>query len=88
MDKIYMDAKDQNVAANVVYYNGTDLKVFADSKCKNQIAADELFDLCLKGVIVRVGENSYAVPTEFKKESGIVKLNVTVAGAVKTLLSK
>lgn len=88
MDKIYMDAKDQNVAANVVYYNGTDLKVFADSKCKNQIAADELFDLCLKGVIVRVGENSYAVPTEFKMESGIVKLNVTVAGAVKTLLSK
>ena len=88
MDKIYMDAKDQNVAANVVYYNGTDLKVFADSKCKNQIAADELFDLCLKGVIVRVGENSYAVPTEFKKESGIVKLNVTVAGEVKTLLSK
>ena len=88
MDKIYMDAKDQNVAANVVYYNGTDLKVFADSKCKNQIAADELFDLCLKGVIVRVGENSYAVPTEFKKESGIVKLNVTIGGTVKTLLSK
>ena len=88
MDKIYMDAKDQNVAANVVYYNGTDLKVFADSKCKNQIAADELFDLCLKGVIVRVGEDSYAIPTEFKKESGIVKLNVTIGGAVKTLLSK
>ena len=88
MDKIYMDAKDQNVDANVVYYNGTDLKVFADSKCKNQIAADELFDLCLKGVIVRVGENSYAVPTEFKKESGIVKLNVTIGGTVKTLLSK
>ena len=88
MDKIYMDAKDQNVAANVVYYNGTDLKVFADSKCKNQIAADELFDLCLKGVIVRVGEDSYAVPTEFKKESGVVKLNVTIGGTVKTLLSK
>ena len=88
MDKIYMDAKDQNVAANVVYYNGTDLKVFADSKCKNQIAADELFDICLKGVVVLVGENSYAVPTEFKKESGIVKLNVTIGGAVKTLLSK
>lgn len=88
MDKIYMDAKDQNVAANVVYYNGTDLKVFADSKYKNQIAADELFDLCLKGVVVRVGENSYAVPTEFKKESGVVKLNVTVGGTVKTLLSK
>ena len=88
MDKIYMDAKDQNVAANVVYYNGTDLKVFADSKYKNQIAANELFDLCLKGVIVRVGENSYAVPTEFKKESGIVKLRVTVGGTVKTLLSK
>ena len=88
MDKIDMDAKDQNVAANVVYYNGTDLKVFADSKCKNQISADELFDLCLKGVVVRVGENSYAVPTEFKKESGIVKLNVTIGGTVKTLLSK
>lgn len=88
MDKIYMDAKDQNVAANVVYYNGTDLKVFADSKYKNQIAADDLFDLCLKGVVVRVGENSYAVPTEFKMESGIVKLNVTVGGTVKTLLSK
>ena len=88
MDKIYMDAKDQNVAANVVYYNGTDLKVFADSKCKNQIAANELLDLCLKGVIVRVGEDSYSVPTEFKKESGVVKLNVTIGGTVKTLLSK
>lgn len=88
MDKIYMDAKDQNVSANVVYYNGTDLKVFADSKCKNQIAANELLDLCLKGVIVRVGEDSYAVPTEFKKESGVVKLNVTIGGTVKTLLSK
>lgn len=88
MDKIYMDAKDQNVAANVVYYNGTDLKVFADSKCKNQIAANELLDLCLKGVIVRVSEDSYAVPTEFKKESGVVKLNVTIGGTVKTLLSK
>ena len=88
MDKIYMDAKDQNVAANVVYYNGTDLKVFADSKCKKQIAANELLDLCLKGVIVRVGEDSYAVPTEFKKESGVVKLNVTIGGTVKTLLSK
>ena len=31
MDKIYMDPKDQNVAANVVYYNDTDLNVFADS---------------------------------------------------------
>ena len=89
MDKIYMDAKDQNVAANVVYYNGTDLKVFADSKCKNQIPADELFDLCLKGVVVRVGENSYAVKKKKKKDSGgIVKLNVTIGGTVKTLLSK
>ena len=89
MDKIYMDAKDKNVAANVVYYNGTDLKVFIDPKYENQIAADELFDLCLKGVIVRVSENSYAVPTEFKKDSGgIVKLNVAIDGTVKTLLSK
>ena len=89
MDKIYMDAKDQNVAANVVYYNGTDLKVFADSECKNQIAADELADLCVKGVIVRVGTNSYAVPTEFKMDAGgILRLSVTIGGAVKTLLSK
>lgn len=89
MDKIYMDAKDQNVAANVVYYNGTDLKVFVDPKYENQIEADDLLDLCLKGVVVRIGENSYAVPTAFEKDSGgIVKLSVTIGGTAKVLLSK
>lgn len=89
MDKIYMDAKDKNVAVNVVYYNGTDLKVFVDPEHKNQIEAGDLWDLCLKGVIVQTGENAYAIPTAFEKDSGgIVKLTVTIGGTAKVLLSK
>lgn len=89
MDKIYMDAKDKNVAVNVVYYNGADLKVFVDPKYENQIEADDLLDLCLKGVIVRIGENAYAVPTVFEKDSGgIAKLTVTIGDTAKVLLSK
>lgn len=89
MDKIYMDAKDKNVAVNVVYYNGTDLKVFVDPEYKNQIEADDLWDLCLKGVVVQAGENAYAVPIAFEKDSGgIVKLIVAVGSTTKVLLSK
>lgn len=90
MDKIYMDAKDKNVAVNVVHYNGADLKVFVDSEHKNQIEADDLWDLCLKGVVVQTGENAYAFPTAFEKDSssGAVKLTVTVGDAAKVLLSK
>lgn len=89
MDKIYMDAKDKNVAVNVVYYNGADLKVFVDPKYENQIEADDLWDLCLKGVVVQTGENAYAVPAAFEKDSGgIVKLTVAIGGTAKVLLSK
>lgn len=89
MDKIYMDAKDKNVAVNVVYYNGTDLKVFVDPEYKNQIEADDLWDLCLKGVVVQTGENAYVVPMAFEKDSGgIVKLTIPIGGTAKVLLSK
>lgn len=89
MDKIYMDAKDKNVAVNVVYYNGTDLKVFVDPEYKDQIEADDLWDLCLKGVVVQTGKSAYAVPAAFEKDSGgIVKLTVTIGGTAKVLLSK
>lgn len=89
MNKIYMDAKDKNVAVNVVYYNGTDLKVFVDPEYENQIEANDLWDLCLKGVVVQTGENAYAVPTAFEKDSGgIVKLTVAIGGTAKVLLSK
>lgn len=89
MDKIYMDAKDKNVAVNVVYYNGTDLKVFVDPEYKNQIEADDLLDLCLKGVVVQIGKNAYAVPAAFEKDSGgLGKLYVTIGGTAKVLLSK
>lgn len=89
MDKIYMDAKDKNVAVNVVHYNGTDLKVFVDPEHKNQIEAGDLWDLCLKGVIVQIGENAYAIPTAFgKSPAGVVGLTVVVDGTAKVLMSK
>lgn len=89
MKKIFKDAKDKYVATNVVYFNGTDLKVFADSEYKIEMESADLWDACLKGVIVCVGKDSYVLPNAFKKETdSMVKLTITVGGVEKVLLGK
>lgn len=55
MDKIYMDAKDKNVAKVVIYVKIDDQYniPYADAACTVKFPVDELPDAFAKGVIVR-----------------------------------
>ena len=56
MDRIYDQAKDQNVAALVIYAKETaDNKAYADSECKVQMKTSELKDAFIKRALVKVG---------------------------------
>lgn len=55
MDKIYMDAKDKNVAKVVIYYNsgnGSANAPFLDEECTIPFPDDELYDAFVKGAIL------------------------------------
>lgn len=65
MDRIYDQAKDQNVAALVIYAKETaDNKAYADSERKVQMKTSELKDAFIKRALVKVGEE-YFVPVSF-----------------------
>lgn len=65
MDRIYDQAKDQNVAALVIYAKETaDNKAYADSECKVQMKTSELKDAFIKRALVKVGEEYFA-PVSF-----------------------
>lgn len=63
MNKIFMDAKDKNVAKVVIYYNsdnGSANAPFLDEECTIPFPNDELYDAFVKGAILRdVGDGRY-----------------------------
>lgn len=62
MDKIFMDAKDKNVAKVVIYYNsgnGSSNAPFLDKECTIPFPNDKLYDAFLKGAILRDVNNSF-----------------------------
>lgn len=52
MDKIYEDANDQHVRANVVYRNHANKNVYVDKEYTISIDADTLINLFLKGTVL------------------------------------
>lgn len=82
MDKIYMDAKDKNVAKVVIYYNSSNDSAnapFLDEECTIPFPNDELCDAFVKGAILRdVGDgryyNSLATGCYIDNNSNIVHL--------------
>ena len=52
MDKIYEDANDQHVRANIVYRNDADAKVYVDKEYTIGIDADTLMNLFLKNNVL------------------------------------
>lgn len=50
MEKIYNDAKDKNVATYVIYAN-VDNEFFFDAEATSPVAAEEMLDLFVKGVV-------------------------------------
>lgn len=86
MDRIYDQAKDQNVAALVIYAKATaDNKAYSDSECKVQFKTSELKDAFIKRAVVCVGTN-YFIPVSYVEASKIGAVNyVSTTGAGETL---
>lgn len=91
MDRIYDQAKDQNVAALVIYgKTTTDNKAYSDSECKVQMKTSELKDAFIKRALIKVGEN-YFTPIAYSEASKVGSVNyASVSGSgdtAKTVLT-
>lgn len=71
MNRIYNDACDKNVAANVIYSNGT--KFYFDDKLTEEIPAAEMLNIFCKGVVCKKG-TSYYKPVSCT-EAGAITFN-------------
>ena len=60
MDKIYMDAKDKNVAKVVIYVDINKAGAFLDVNCTVSATESDLYDAFIKGGIIHVddGDNT------------------------------
>lgn len=74
IDRVFMDAKDQHVAANILYGDGTSA-LFVDSGKTTKVDHDTALDLCFKGLFVFVTDTYYPV-TSFKDASGTLTVVV------------
>lgn len=86
MDRIYDQAKDQNVSALVVYAKEiADNKAYADSECKVQMKTSELKDAFIKRAVIKVGAN-YFIPISYSEASKVGSVNyTTTSGSGETL---
>lgn len=93
--KIYKDAKDKNVAANMIYYNSTnagDPIAFRDHECVVGYDADGLLEAFVKGALVCViegygGETLYAPCYVYKDKNGVAGVSYNDSGALIVLYS-
>ena len=90
MERIYDQAKDQNVAAIVIYGKSGETKAYTDSACTKQFKTSELEDAFIKRALIKIGE-VYYVPTGFSVSEKIGSVSyATTSGSdsnVKTDLS-
>lgn len=81
MDKIYQDSKDVYVSANVIYDKG-DGKAYSDSGKTTQLTTSALKDAFLKGAIIFLNDESYAIPVSYSEASSIGSIAYIVPNAV------
>ena len=74
INRVFEDAKDQHVAANILYGDGTSA-LFVDSAKTTKVDHDTALDLCFKGLFVFVTDTYYPV-TSFKDSSGTLTVVV------------
>lgn len=81
MERIYDQAKDQNVAALVIYAKETaDNKAYSDSGCTVQMKTSELQDAFIKRALVKVGADYFA-PISFTVSAGVGTVTYSKAGS-------
>lgn len=80
-ERIYDQAKDQNVAAIVIYAKETaDNKAYTDEGCTKQFKTSELKDAFIKRAVVKVG-NDYSAPVCFTISNKIGTVIYAKAGS-------
>lgn len=80
MEKIYDQAKDQNVAALVIYGKDSDGKAYADAEGTTQLKTSELRDAFIKRALIKIGD-AYFIPTGFSVTSKIGTVTYAKAGS-------
>lgn len=74
MNKIYDQAKDLHVSANVIYGKSGDTKAYADEACTVQMKTAELKEAVIKRAIIQIGTDIF-VPVGFTvvSKAGVVR---------------
>lgn len=73
MNKIYDQAKDQHVSANVIY-GKDDGKAYVDAACTVQMTTAELKEAVIKRAIIQIGTDIF-IPVAFTvvSKAGVVR---------------
>lgn len=80
MAAIYDDYKDKNVA-NYLIYAGSDGKAYTDSAKTVQFTTSALKDYFVKGALIVIDTDEYAVPVGYAEASSIGSVAYIVANS-------
>ncbi len=68
-EKIYEQSKDLHVVANMIYVNAG--KAYLDAAFEHQYKTSELKEVFIKGALIQVGTDSFAIPVKYTESSDI-----------------
>ena len=71
MSKIYSDAVDVNVEANIVYAAESGDPLTHDTAGEEMVYTDELKDMFIKGMVVLVNNTDYMKPVSYSESAGV-----------------
>lgn len=77
MDKIFADSEEKFVKAVVLYGKPSDKYLYTDEACTQKLAKDDLFNLAIKGVVVKY-DGLYYTPQIFGYDKTKPCVTVTI----------
>ena len=77
MTKVFADAEDKYVLANILYGQTSDKYLYTDAEHTTKISKDDLFRACQVGVLVEY-EGAYYAPLTFAHDSKKPCTTVTI----------
>ena len=72
MDRIYIDAKDKNVAVRILYGKTSGDYLYYDEKTTQKVSKDDAFDAFIKGALVLMNGEYHKILQCKPSESGLV----------------
>ena len=87
MSKIFMQAKDKNVAAVIIYEKASETKAYKDAACTVQYKTSELKDAFVKGAVIALAAGGYAAPVSYSESSNVGSVGYVKSGASVSIVS-